>query len=432
MTTSPIETATENPTRPAFDADAPRPLRIAYLVSQYPGVSHTFILREVLALRERGIAIETASINDHPPADKMTQVEQRELGQTLYVKRAGAPGLAKALAWALPRHPAGLARGLFAALRLGGSDPSRLLLCLFYYAEAVLLARWVQQRSCSHLHVHFATEAATVGMLMTRIVPVSLSMTVHGPDEFYDVPGYFLPQKIAACRFIVCISFFARSQMMRLAPGDEWRKFEIARLGVDSAHFVPRPHRASPTPFQVLCVARLVPTKGQRVLIEAIARLKDGGRAIQLRLIGDGPDRSSLERLVRERGLAGCVSFEGSVNQDSIRGFYEAADVFALASFAEGIPVVLMEAMSMEIPCIASRINGIPELVRDGTDGLLVAPSDSGAVAAAIARLMDDAALRESFGKAGRQRIQQAYDLGSSADRLAGIFRSQLGTASPR
>jgi glycosyltransferase involved in cell wall biosynthesis len=426
VTTSPIETATENQKHPAFHPDAPRPLRIAYLVSQYPGVSHTFILREVLALRERGIAIETASINDPPPAEKMARVEQGEAAQTFYVKRAGAMGLLTALAWALPRHPAGLVRGLFAALRLGGADPSRLLLCLFYCAEAILLARWVQQRSCSHLHVHFATEAATVGMILTRIVPVSMSMMVHGPDEFYDVPGYFLPQKIAACRFIVCISFFARSQLMRLAAGEEWQKFEIARLGVDSAHFVPRPHRASPMPFQILCVARLVPTKGQRVLIEAIGQLIDEGRAIQLCLIGDGPDRSSLERLVQERGLAGCVSFEGSVNQDRIRSFYEAADVFALASFAEGIPVVLMEAMSMEIPCITTRINGIPELIRDGTDGLLVAPSDSGAVAAAIARLMDDAGLRELLGNAGRQRIQQAYDLGKSADRLADVFRSRL------
>jgi glycosyltransferase involved in cell wall biosynthesis len=427
VTTSPIETANESAHHPlSSNADTLPPLRIAYLVSQYPGVSHTFVLREVLALRERGIAIETASINDPPPTEKMTQAEQREAAQTFYVKRAGAMGLMKAIAWMLPRYPAGLVRGLFATARLGASDPSRLLLCLFYYAEAILLTRWIQQRSCSHLHVHFATEAATVGMILTRIVPVSMSMTVHGPDEFYDVPGYFLPQKVSACRFIVCISFFARSQLMRLAPGEAWQKFDIARLGVDSAHFIPRPRRASPVPFQILCVARLVPTKGQRVLIEAIGSLIDDGRAIQLCLIGDGPDRSSLERLVNDRGLARCISFEGSINQDRIRAFYEAADVFALASFAEGIPVVLMEAMSMEIPCIATRINGIPELIRDGIDGFLVAPSDSDAMAAAIARLMDDAALRDSFGKAGRLRIQDAYDLGKSADNLAGIFRCRL------
>jgi len=412
----------------SFDPDGQQSLRIAYLVSQYPGVSHTFILREVLALRERGIEIETASINDPPSYGKMTQVEQREAANTFYVKRAGATGFLKALAWTLLRHPAGVARGLFSAFRLGWANPSRFVFCFFYYAEAVVLARWVQQRSCSHLHVHFATEAATVGMILTRIVPVSMSMTVHGPDEFYDVHGYFLPQKVAACRFIVCISFFARSQLMRLAPGEKWYKLDIARLGVDSAHFVPRPHRTSPVPLQILCVARLAPTKGQRILIEAIGQLIKDGRLLQLRLVGDGTDRESLEQLVSERQLSGNIFFEGSVNQDVIRGFYEAADVFALASFAEGIPVVLMEAMSMEIPCIATCINGIPELIRDGVDGLLVPPSDTRAMAAAIARLMDDAALRDSVGNAGRRRIQQDYDLNKNVDHLARIFHRRLGS----
>jgi glycosyltransferase involved in cell wall biosynthesis len=428
VTTSPIEPAIVSARDEAsFDPDGQVPLRIAYLVSQYPGVSHTFILREVLALRERGIAIETASINDPPRYDKMTQVEQREASNTFYVKRAGATGFLKGLIWTLLRHPAGVARGLFSAFGLGWADPSRLMFYLFYYAEAVVLARWVQQRSFSHLHVHFATEAATVGMILTRIVPVSLSMTVHGPDEFYDVPGYFLPRKVAACRFIICISFFARSQLMRLAPGDRWHKLDIARLGVDSEHFLPRPHRSSPVPLQVLCVARLAPTKGQRILIEAIGQLVEDGRLLQLRLVGDGLDRGGLEQLVRERQLTGSVFFEGSVNQDDIRGFYEAADVFALASFAEGIPVVLMEAMSMEIPCIATCINGIPELIRDGIDGLLVPPSDISGMAAAIARLMDDAALRDSVGKAGRRRIQQDYDLEQNVDHLARIFQRRLG-----
>lgn len=430
VTTSPIETATENPTRPALHAGAQRPLRVAYLVSQYPGVSHTFILREVLALRDRGIGIETASINDPPADGKMTQVEQDEAGRTFYVKRAGATGFFKALLWTMARHPVGLARGLITAFKLGWADTTRLVFCLFYYAEAVVLARWMQQRSCSHLHVHFATQAATVGMILTRIVPVSMSMTVHGPDEFYDVSGYFLAQKVAGCRFIVCISFFARSQLMRLAPGDEWQKFEIARLGVDSAHFLPRSPRISRFPFQVLCVARLVPTKGQRILIDALTQLVADGRPVQLRFVGDGPDRSSLEQLVRERELSGQIFFDGSVNQDRIRSFYEAADIFALASFAEGIPVVLMEAMSMEIPCIGTCINGIPELIRDGIDGLLVPASDAGAMAAAIARLMDDAALRDALGRSGRRRIQQDYHLDKSVDRLASVFRDRLGPTS--
>jgi len=400
--------------------------RIGYLVSKYPAVSHTFILREVAALRERGIEIETASINDATGRNQMTEAERQEADRTFYVKRAGAVGALQAAGWMALRRPAGLFAGLWASLRLGATDPRRTLLCLFYWIEAAILAKWMHARSLTHVHVHFATPAATVALILTRMAPVGLSITVHGPDEFYDVPGYYLAEKIAAARFVVAISFFAQSQLIKLTPGREWHKFDLARLGVDCGHFAPRPFRASPARFEILCVGRLVPAKGQRILIEAVAQLIDGGRQVRLRLVGDGPDREDLGRLVGEKRMTEQIVFAGPVNQDRIREFYAAADIFALASFAEGIPVVLMEAMAMEIPCVATGINGIPELIRDGVDGLLVAPSDMQGLSAALARLMDAAALRESLGKAGRLRVQQCYEIAQSADRLAQVFRRRL------
>jgi glycosyltransferase involved in cell wall biosynthesis len=406
---------------------SPKQLRIGYLVSKYPAVSHTFILREILALRDRDIQVEVASINDSPNRKELTEVERNEADRTLYVKKAGAFGVIKATIWMILRRPLGLFRGLRIVLVLGGGDFARTLLCFFYYAEAVILSQWLQSRSLNHLHVHFATQAATVALILTHIVPIGLSITVHGPDEFFDVPGHFLPEKIAASRFVACISFFARSQLMSLTPGLEWHKFDVARLGVDCDHFLPRPFRASPECFEVLCVGRLVSTKGQRILIEAVAQLIEGGRKIRLRFVGDGPDRKHLEDLVGQKNLMSQILFEGSINQDRIQEFYMAADIFALSSFAEGIPVVLMEAMAMEIPCVATSINGIPELIRDGVDGLLVAPSDVYSLSAALIRLMDETALRESLGKAGRLRVQQNYEISKSADRLADIFRHRLG-----
>jgi colanic acid/amylovoran biosynthesis glycosyltransferase len=407
--------------------NTPQPMRIGYLVSKYPAVSHTFILREVLALRERGITIEVASINASPSRNKMTQVEQRESDRTFYVKRVGVSGALKAASWMLLRQPAGLVRGLWAALGLVRADLARIPLCFFYYVEAAILARWMKEQSFDHLHVHFATPAATVALILTHMVPVTLSMTVHGPDEFYDVPGHHLKEKIATARFVACISLFAQSQLMKLTPGENWDKFALARLGVDCDHFVARPFRSSPEPFQILCVGRLVSAKGQRVLIEAVERLIEDGRQLQLRFVGDGPDRDELERMVHERKLSRQILFEGAINQDQIQTYYGAADIFALPSFAEGIPVVLMEAMAMEIPCVATCINGIPELIRDGVDGLLVAPSDIEGMASAIGRLVDDPALRESLGKAGRLRVQQDYELSKSADRLTDVFRRRLG-----
>jgi glycosyltransferase involved in cell wall biosynthesis len=392
----------------------------------YPAVSHTFILREVLALRQRRIQIEVASINAPSNSDSLTQEEQLEAADTFFVKRVGAAGALRVAARIAVRHPLRFARGLGLAWTLSGLDLSRLKRYAFYWVEALILMKWMADRSLDHVHVHFATPASTVALILAGMAPVTFSVTVHGPDEFYDVHGYNLAEKVAASRFVVCISFFARSQMMKLADGRNWPKFDLARLGVDCSHFSPATRREMPEPFEILCVGRLISTKGQRILIEAIAQLIEDRRRVRLRLIGDGPDRKYLESLVAERKLSGQISFEGSINQERIRAFYAAADIFALASFAEGIPVVLMEAMAMEIPCVASNINGIPELIRDGIDGLLVAPSDVQGLCAALSRLMDERALRESIGKAGRLRVEEHYNLSRSADRMAAIFRRRL------
>ncbi|HEX7157766.1 MAG TPA: glycosyltransferase family 4 protein, partial [Edaphobacter sp.] len=197
-------------------------------------------------------------------------------------------------------------------------------------------------------------------------------------------------------------------------------------LGVDCSHFTPRQFRPRPDCFEILCVGRLVPAKGQRVLIHVLKILVEDGRKLRLSLVGEGPDRVELERMVRDNGLSAYVHFAGAINQDCIQDYYAAADIFVLASFAEGIPVVLMEAMAMEIPCVATTINGIPELIRDGIDGLLVAPSDIAGMSRSLARLMDDPQLRESLGKAGRLRVQSEYEIARSADRLADVFRSRL------
>jgi colanic acid/amylovoran biosynthesis glycosyltransferase len=252
------------------------------------------------------------------------------------------------------------------------------------------------------------------------------SITVHGPDEFYDVPGYLLKQKIAAADLICTIGNYARSQIMKLCDSPQWEKIELTPLGIDTRVFQPRVALHDPRNFEVICVGRLVPAKGQHVLLAAIAQLRSGGRDVRLRLVGDGPDRGSLQLAVRQLQIEDAVCFEGAVNQDRIRDLYIKAEVFALASFAEGIPVVLMEAMAMEIPCVSTWIAGIPELIRDSIDGLLVAPGDIEALASAIARLMDDRELRLRLGAAGRRRVIDKYDLSRNVLRLAEVFDEYL------
>lgn len=402
-------------------------MKIGYLVSRYPAVSHTFILREVRGLRALGLDIAVASINEPDrERDRLDAEEREESDRALYVKRRGAFGALVDVAAVALRSPLRTLAALAYALRLGGTDVKRCAYGLFYFVEAAVLSRWMRREGLAHLHVHFATPASTVGLILTRLAAVGLSITVHGPDEFYDAPGYRLAEKMEGAAFVCCIGQYARSQLMKLSEPSLWDKLEVTPLGVDPAVFAPRTLRGARGPFEVLCVGRLVPAKGQHVLLQAIARLAANGRDARLTLAGDGPDRASLEREAAELGIADRVVFAGAVNPDCIRTLYEKADAFALASFAEGIPVVLMEAMSMEIPCVTTFITGIPELIRTGIDGLLVAPSDTDGLAAALASLMDDGALSRRLGQAGRLRVVQRYDLARNTQRLADVFRRRL------
>jgi colanic acid/amylovoran biosynthesis glycosyltransferase len=321
--------------------------------------------------------------------------------------------------------------GLGFALKLGGTDLRRLVLSFCYFVEAVILGRWMESRRLRHLHVHFANAAATVGLIATRTFPIQFSLTVHGPDEFYDVAGLRLADKMAGASFACCIGQFARSQLMKLSSPLEWGKFEIGPLGVDPQFFTPRPFRTAPDSFELLCVGRLVPSKGQYILLAAISRLVKSHPNIRLRLVGDGPDREGLERAIAANDLGRYVTLEGSVNQDRIRTYYREADIFVLPSFAEGIPVVLMEAMAMEIPCVSTFVAGIPELIRNEVDGILISPSDDRALAGAIKRLLEEPDLRRRLGEAGRRRVMEKYDLDRNVTHLAEIFADRIGGHRP-
>ncbi len=400
---------------------------LGYLISRYPSISHTFILREVLELRRLGFRIDVASINDPDRArEDLTAEERAAAAATFYVKAAGLGGALRAHSASLLRTPSGYLRGLWFAARLGGVDLRKIAMGCFYFVEAVMVGEWMRSLGLKHLHVHFATPAATVGMIVTRTFPFTYSITVHGPDEFYDAPGYLLEQKFVSAKLLCAIGTFARSQMMKLCSPSIWERIEVTPLGVDARLFQPRLPNDKPKVFEVICVGRLVPAKGQQVLLAAVARMRRRGQALQLRLIGDGPDRKALEASARALDIEDVVIFEGAVNQDRIRDLYAKADVFALASFAEGIPVVLMEAMAMEIPCVATWITGIPELIRDSIDGLLVPPSDIDGLASAITRLMDDEELRDQLGRAGRRRVMDKYDLARNMARLADVFDAYL------
>lgn len=398
---------------------------MAYLLSQYPAVNHAFMLREIRLLRRLGFEIHVTSIRkpDRDPS-LMTRVEQEEVQATYYVAGESAIQAVLCNLRTFVSRPGSYIRGLLCALRGGGWHPRRMLYHLLYFAEAVLAGDWMIRNRLRHVHTHYAS---TVGWMMTRTFPVTLSITFHGPAEFEDPAGFLVPDKVRAALFVCAISQYGLSQLMYICGYPQWPKLELTPLGVNLEEFPPRPFRLDPSPFRMICPGRLAPVKGQRVLVAAMEKLVREGRNIRLHFAGDGPERAELQREVESGGISGHVCFEGNLNQDRLRALYRESDALVLSSFAEGLPVVLMEAMAMEIPCVATWVAGVPELIRDEVDGLLVPAGDADALAAAITRLESDPALRRRLGQQARQRASEKVDLQKNVEWLAQVFRRRLG-----
>jgi len=423
---------TTSPSRDAVNVSGQdSPGAIAYLVGRYPMLSMIFILREVRRLRERGFRINVASINNPDrPLDALTASEYEEAQVTYYLKAHGVQGALKAHLRVGAMAFRGYCRGLWLAFQLGRGSLTRTALNLAYFTEALMVGVWMNRANQRHLHVHLGSQAATVGLFVHHVFGFGFSITVHGPDEFYDVRGFYLSEKIAAADFIFCVSHYARSQLMLLAPPSDWKKLLVSRLGVNTQQFTPVEKIDSSEPFEVLCIGRLIPAKGQHLLIDAIERLAAQGRSLRLKLVGEGSGGPSLRARAAQLADPSLVVFEGGINQDHLRDYYASADLFCLPSFAEGLPVVLMEAMAMGIACVSTQITGIPELISNGTDGILVAPSDVDGLVSAIGALMDDPGFRKKLGKAGRAKVVEDYDLERNVARLASLFRQRLQGAS--
>lgn len=403
-----------------MNSDASLP-RLGYLVSTYPAISHTFILREIQHLRRDGWQIVSASVNqpDRPLA-QMESYERQEAETTYGIKADGGRGALKAVLWAVSGYGLCSVKMLASALRLGGvAKPWK---GLAYGVEALMVARWMEQQGLRHLHVHFGNAGATVGLLTKRLNQCHLSLTIHGPDEFDDVPGQHLALKMKEADAVICISQFARSQLMRISDSDHWHKMQVCRLGVDPAQFPYRSRVASEV-VQMLCVGRLTPAKCQVLLVQACAQLRDAGLSFHLKMVGAGPDRARIEREVALYGLQNHITMTGALNQQEVKNAFAQADVFVLPSLAEGIPVVLMEAMCSGVPCVTTPVNGIPELIQHGVSGLLATPGDVASLTAQLQLILSSSNLRESLAKAARHKVTTDFDLANNVRHLGKLFQ---------
>lgn len=418
-------TAATSPKSPAAGTTPRR--RLAYLLSSYPAVSHTFFLNEIQALRALGFEIDVASINEPvAPGGGLATREASEASATYYVKATPKLRVLLLLLKTLFIRPRIFLRGLPFALRLSPWNLYATLYSLAYFVEAVLVGDWMRRNRHNHLHIHFGGAVATVGMIASVAWEFPYSLMIHGPEEFFNIEKALLVPKIEHARFVLCISNFCRSQLLRICSPAHWSKLHVVRLGVDPELFSPRPCEPDPERIELLCVGRLVPDKGQLILLQACAELLGRGHGLRVRFVGEGPDRPRLESFIAEHKLATIARLEGALSHDKTRERLRSAGIFVLPSFAEGVPVALMEAMAMEVPCISTFVGGIPELIEDAVSGILVPPSSPQALANAIERLALEHAFRARIAAAGRCRVLERYNLGENVVTLASRFESYL------
>lgn len=408
-------------------------MRIAYVVSRFPDPSETFVLRELNAVARRpGLEIELFSLFGpknpfvHPDAQAWVPRLHRA------TPRASAAGL---LWWGL-RRPVRLARSLATVFAAHLRQPRRLLRALVACGPAAAHARTMRALGIEHVHAHFATYPALAAWLAHRLLGIPYSFTAHAHDIYID--QLQLGTLVREASAVATISDFNRAFLAPYGAGSETR-CELVRCGVNPAAYEFRPRTVPAVgPVKAICVATLNELKGHSVLLDALAQGGPELERVQLDLVGSGPLEARLRAQAQRLGIVGRVRFHGTRSEREVAELLDAADVFVLASvrtpigWMDGIPVALMEALAAGLPAIASRLSGIPELVRDGETGVLAAPGDATDLARAFERVLADPQATLERARAGRALIEREFDIERSAERMLGVLGIAAASAAER
>ena len=403
-------------------------MKLAYLVNTYPRASHTFIRREVQALERLGWQIHRFAMR----SDRTTLVDAADIAEDARTEHILDQGMRKlippSLKW-LVRHPRQSITALRLAMACGkrgaGGEPGTggRLRHMIYLVEAAFIAHRCADLHITHIHAHFGTNSATVAMLAHSLGGPTYSFTVHGPEEFDAPAALSLTQKIERAAFTVAISSFGRSQLCRQSPLSEWPHLHIVHCGIEPWRF------AEPSPLadgpHLVAIGRLSEQKGFPLLVEAMAIAAPHLPGLHLTLVGDGPLRAMLTEAITDAGLINRITLTGWQDESQVRHHLSKSTALILPSFAEGLPVVVMEAMASGRPVLATSIAGIPELVTPDV-GWLVPAGDATALATAITRIAETP--RESLtqmGHAARSRVMQRHNIDTEAAKLAALFASR-------
>lgn len=398
---------------------------IGYFVNQYPAVSHSFIRREILALESLGWQVSRFAIRPSR-GGVVDAADHSEAEITKFIVNTSAFEFISIITRQLLANAVRFFGTLIFAFRFNARHQKNLIKTLICFFEACVLSEWSSKQGIGHIHAHFGTNSTTIAMFAKRLGGLGYSFTAHGPEEFDKPETLGLHEKIRQARFVVAISSYGRSQLNRWADFADWEKIKVVHCGL-SAEFLEVQPPAIPYEPELVCVGRLSEQKGQLLLLQAVARLVDEGIGLKLLLVGDGPMRSQIESLVAKYGLAEHVELAGSLSGERIRAQLARASIFVLPSFAEGLPVVIMEAFAMGRVVISTYVAGIPELVINGDNGWLVpAGSLDDLVNAMREALRTPPEILAEIGLRGRQRVLERHDIAKEAEKLSELFSDAL------
>ena len=401
-------------------------MTVAYLVSEYPATTHTFIRREIAGLEAAGVRVQRFTSRFRGES-LVTAEDQLERGRTRAILGVGMGGLVRALARVTLATPIRMAGALRLAIALGRRSHRGLLRHFAYLAEACVLLKWVAACGAQHVHAHFGTNATAIAALCRVLGGPPYSFTAHGPADIDKGPLMALGEKCARAAFVVAVCEFGRAQLYRYCAPEHWPKIHVIHCGVDDGYLSTQRHPVPDRP-RLICIGRLSREKGQVILIEAAGRLAAEGVDFELVLAGDGPMRAEIEKAIQRLGLGERVILLGWASGSEVQRQLLDARALVLPSFYEGLPVAIMEAFALGRPVISTYVAGIPELVEPGVNGWLVPAGSVGELAAAMRSSLETSTARlEEMGRAGALRVAQRHNAATEAAKLADLFRTVVG-----
>jgi colanic acid/amylovoran biosynthesis glycosyltransferase len=406
-------------------------IKVAYVMTHYPRVALTYIAGEIDEVERNGGQVFPTVMNLPVQEDLTTEQARERQRRSLYLK-ASPMRVAVTTISTIIAHPIKMTRLIFAAVRSARYDVALMGRRLVHLSYSAVAANHCREDGIRHLHAQFGLAPATIAWFACQILNFdrraasTWSFTIHGFHDFVNETESRLDLKAASATFVICVSDFTKSQLCRVTDPRYWDRFHVVRCGIDLAAFPfknPRPRSKIP---RIAIVGRLSPEKGHRILLEAVRKLADQNVAAEVEIIGDGPSADAIRCQAAELGIEKQVIFAGELLPDQVLRRLTDADIFCMASFAEGLPISIMEAMAVGVPVVTTWIGGIPELAINEVTALTVPPGNSEALAVAIKQLITDATLRERLIVAARAAVEQMHSLEASVAELTTMYRTLI------